>query len=125
MHVCLRMSVCFLSASCLPICIPAQRLFLFICPSVCKPVSKWSLLILITIPLSFQRALQVARDSGIPFIYVSANSGARLGLAEELKLQFKVAWEDPAAPQKVSSFLNSDCKNLQTTSGQHVPIQQN
>lgn len=50
---------------------------------------------------SLQRALQLALNAGIPFIYVSANSGARLGLAEDLKLQFKVAWEDSDAPEKV------------------------
>lgn len=56
--------------------------------------------------LSFiQRALQLALNAGIPFIYVSANSGARLGLAEDLKLQFKVAWEDAEAPEKVSTSL--------------------
>ena len=56
--------------------------------------------------LSFiQRGLQLALNAGIPFIYVSANSGARLGLAEDLKLQFKVAWEDAEAPQKVSTSL--------------------
>ena len=60
--------------------------------------------------LSFiQRGLQLALNAGIPFIYVSANSGARLGLAEDLKLQFKVAWEDAEAPQKVSTI--SSCRS--------------
>ncbi|CAB4030503.1 acetyl- carboxylase-like isoform X2, partial [Paramuricea clavata] len=53
----------------------------------------------------FERALQLALSAGIPFIYVSANSGARLGLAEDLKLQFKVAWEDADAPQKGFKYL--------------------
>ena len=38
----------------------------------------------------------------IPRIYIAANSGARIGLAEEIKHMFKVAWEDPTEPDKVS-----------------------
>ena len=44
----------------------------------------------------------MARSQGIPFIYVAANSGARIGLAEEVKHLFKVAWKDPEVPLKVS-----------------------
>lgn len=32
---------------------------------------------------------------GLPRIYISANSGARIGLAEEVRHLFKVAWVDP------------------------------
>ena len=46
----------------------------------------------------------MARRLGIPRIYLSANSGARLGLAEEMKHLFRVAWEDPANPDKVSNW---------------------
>ncbi|XP_028408241.1 acetyl-CoA carboxylase-like isoform X2 [Dendronephthya gigantea] len=63
----------------------------------------------------FERALQLALNAGIPFIYVSANSGARLGLAEDLKLQFKVAWEDSVAPEKGFKYLyltTNDFKKL-------------
>ena len=34
-------------------------------------------------------------------MYIAANSGARIGLAQELKALFKVAWVDPSAPDKV------------------------
>lgn len=37
----------------------------------------------------------------IPRIYIAANSGARIGLAEEIKHLFRVAWEDPSEPDKV------------------------
>ena len=43
----------------------------------------------------------MARSQGLPFLYISANSGARIGLAEEVKHHFKVAWNDPHAPEKV------------------------
>lgn len=54
----------------------------------------------------FQRASEMARAQGLPFVYISANSGARIGLAEEVKHHFKVAWNDPLAPEKVIGFLN-------------------
>lgn len=50
----------------------------------------------------FLRASEMARDSGIPRIYIAANSGARIGLAEEIRHMFHVAWQDPADPYKVS-----------------------
>jgi acetyl-CoA carboxylase/biotin carboxylase 1 len=36
-----------------------------------------------------------ARAKGIPRLHIACNSGARIGLAEELKPHFKVAWNDP------------------------------
>lgn len=51
--------------------------------------------------LVFLKASELARKLKIPRIYLSANSGARIGLAEELKPLFKVAWEDPEEPDKV------------------------
>ena len=47
----------------------------------------------------------MARKLGIPFIYLAANSGARLGLAEEIKPLFQVAWEDPSDPDKGFKYL--------------------
>lgn len=38
-------------------------------------------------------------------IYISANSGARIGLAEEIKSMFKVAWEDPEEPEKGFKYI--------------------
>ncbi|ORX97892.1 acetyl-CoA carboxylase [Basidiobolus meristosporus CBS 931.73] len=40
----------------------------------------------------FYKASQLARRLGIPRIYISANSGARIGLAESVKSLFRVAW---------------------------------
>lgn len=49
----------------------------------------------------FQQASEMARESGIPRVYIAANSGARIGLAEEIRHMFHVAWQDPADPYKV------------------------
>lgn len=51
----------------------------------------------------FLRASELARAEGLPRIYIAANSGARIGLAEEIKHMFQVAWIDPADPYKVTS----------------------
>lgn len=50
----------------------------------------------------FLRASEMARAEGIPRIYISANSGARIGLAEEIRHMFQVAWTDPQDPYKVT-----------------------
>lgn len=53
----------------------------------------------------FLKASALARAEGIPRIYISANSGARIGLAEEIKQMFQVAWIDPRDPYKVTSGI--------------------
>lgn len=55
--------------------------------------------------LLFKKASQLARKLGIPRIYLSANSGARIGLAEELKDLFKVAWVDKSNPDKGYKYI--------------------
>ena len=51
--------------------------------------------------LLYLRASELARAEGIPKVYLAANSGARIGLAEEIKHMFQVAWVDPEDPHKV------------------------
>uniref|UniRef100_A0A8C5HRX9 acetyl-CoA carboxylase n=1 Tax=Gouania willdenowi TaxID=441366 RepID=A0A8C5HRX9_GOUWI len=53
----------------------------------------------------FLRASEMARESGIPRIYIAANSGARIGLAEEIRHMFHVAWQDPVDPYKGFKYL--------------------
>ncbi|XP_005869738.1 PREDICTED: acetyl-CoA carboxylase 2 isoform X2 [Myotis brandtii] len=55
--------------------------------------------------LLYLRASELARAEGIPQIYLAANSGARIGLAEEIKHVFKVAWVDPEDPHKGFKYL--------------------
>jgi acetyl-CoA carboxylase/biotin carboxylase 1 len=53
----------------------------------------------------FYLASQYAREHGYPRIYLSANSGARIGLAEEAMNLFSVAWNDPQKPEKGIKYL--------------------
>ncbi|XP_076006847.1 acetyl-CoA carboxylase isoform X2 [Genypterus blacodes] len=53
----------------------------------------------------FLRASELARAEGIPRIYIAANSGARIGLAEEIKHMFQVAWIDHNDPYKGFKYL--------------------
>ncbi|XP_030647474.1 acetyl-CoA carboxylase 2 [Chanos chanos] len=53
----------------------------------------------------FLRASELARAEGIPRVYVAANSGARIGLAEEIRHMFQVAWIDPDDPYKGFKYL--------------------
>ncbi|KAI9852255.1 MAG: acetyl-coenzyme-A carboxylase [Thelocarpon superellum] len=53
----------------------------------------------------FHKCTQLARRLGIPRIYLSANSGARIGMADELIPHFSVAWNDPAKPEAGFKYL--------------------
>ena len=43
----------------------------------------------------FDSVSKYARAEGLPRLHIACNSGARIGLAEELKPYFQVAWNDP------------------------------
>lgn len=53
----------------------------------------------------FNKCTELARKLGIPRIYLSANSGARIGLANELMPHFSVAWNDVAKPEQGFKYL--------------------
>ncbi|SCU82993.1 LAMI_0C01618g1_1 [Lachancea mirantina] len=53
----------------------------------------------------FNKVTEYARKRGIPRIYLSANSGARIGIAEELVPLFNVAWNDAKNPSKGFAYL--------------------
>jgi len=53
----------------------------------------------------FHKCSELARKLGIPRIYLSANSGARIGMAEELIPHFSVAWKDPGKPESGFDYL--------------------
>ncbi|XP_060601349.1 acetyl-CoA carboxylase-like isoform X2 [Ruditapes philippinarum] len=55
--------------------------------------------------LLFKKVSELARAKGLPRVYISANSGARIGLAEEVKHLFRVAWQDPKDPDKGFKYL--------------------
>ncbi|KAI1333487.1 acetyl-CoA carboxylase [Xylariaceae sp. FL0016] len=56
----------------------------------------------------FNKCTEMARSMGIPRVYLSANSGARLGVADELIPHFKVAWNDPAKQESGFKYLYLD-----------------
>ncbi|KAH2851846.1 Acetyl-CoA carboxylase [Aspergillus fumigatus] len=53
----------------------------------------------------FYKCTELARKLGIPRIYLSANSGARIGMADELIPYFSVAWNDPQKPEAGFKYL--------------------
>ncbi|ANB10966.1 acetyl-CoA carboxylase ACC1 [Sugiyamaella lignohabitans] len=53
----------------------------------------------------FNKVTELARAEGIPRIYLSANSGARIGVAEEIIPLFSVAWNDAENPSKGFRYL--------------------
>lgn len=53
----------------------------------------------------FNKCTELARELGIPRIYLSANSGARIGIADELVPLFKVAWNEVGSPDKGFRYL--------------------
>ncbi|KAJ3872450.1 acetyl-CoA carboxylase [Lentinula edodes] len=53
----------------------------------------------------FYLVTQYARELGLPRIYLSANSGARIGLAEELIPLFSAAWNEEGHPEKGGHYL--------------------
>ncbi|TFY67580.1 hypothetical protein EVJ58_g1545 [Rhodofomes roseus] len=60
----------------------------------------------------FYLASQYAREHGLPRIYLSANSGARIGLAEEVLSLFSCAWNDPEHPEKGVDYLYLSHENF-------------
>ena len=62
----------------------------------------------------FNKCTELARKLGIPRIYLSANSGARLGLANELMPFFKVAWNDANKQDAGFRYLYLDDKARET-----------
>mmetsp|Transcript_15438 Transcript_15438/g.60339 ORF Transcript_15438/g.60339 Transcript_15438/m.60339 type:complete len:2177 (-) Transcript_15438:96-6626(-) len=56
----------------------------------------------------FNKVSMLAREEGIPRIYVACNSGARIGLAKEAMDAFQVEWEDPSDFSKGFKYLFVD-----------------
>jgi acetyl-CoA carboxylase/biotin carboxylase 1 len=42
----------------------------------------------------FYKISEYARHRGLPKVFISCNAGARIGLVDELKSKFKIAWKD-------------------------------
>jgi acetyl-CoA carboxylase/biotin carboxylase 1 len=50
-------------------------------------------------------ASEYSRLKRVPRLFVAANSGARIGLAEQVKRAFKVAFKDPLKPENGFDFF--------------------
>ena len=75
--------------------------------------------------LFLQKASELSRKEGLPRIYLSANSGARLGLAEEIKHLFRVAWKDVNDPDKGFNYLYlapEDYKKVSAANSVHAEL---
>lgn len=53
----------------------------------------------------FKLASEYAREKRIPRLFIAANSGARIGLADRVMQKFKVAFKDPSKPENGFKFL--------------------
>lgn len=56
----------------------------------------------------FTAASRLARERGIPRLYISANSGARIGVATEILNNFNVKWVKESEPAKGWEYLYLD-----------------
>ena len=67
---------------------------------------------------AFRAATEYALQHQIPVMYLAANSGARVGLANEVKQCLKVEWVNPAEPQKGFKYLYLSDEDYQGITGQ-------
>jgi acetyl-CoA carboxylase/biotin carboxylase 1 len=65
----------------------------------------------------FNLASEMARREKLPRIYIAANSGARIGLASEVKDVFRVEWNDSSDPSKGFKYLYILDKDYQRIKG--------
>ena len=65
----------------------------------------------------FRAATEYALQHHIPVLYLAANSGARVGLANEVKQALRVEWKDAAEPQKGFHYLYLTDEDYQSITG--------
>ncbi|KAF5178012.1 Acetyl-coa carboxylase [Thalictrum thalictroides] len=53
----------------------------------------------------FLAVSNLACDKKLPLIYMAANSGARIGVAEEVKACFRVGWSDESSPDRGFQYV--------------------
>ena len=68
----------------------------------------------------FKQASELSRKLGIPRIFLSANSGARIGLAESLKNLFRIAWNDESNPDKGYKYIYLTANDYQKIQAQET-----
>lgn len=73
----------------------------------------------------FQRASELSRKLGIPRIFLSANSGARIGLAEDIKKLFSIKWNVDGNPDGGFKYIylnEADYKKVHEKETESQPI---
>ena len=70
-------------------------------------------------------ASEYARELRIPRLYIAANSGARIGLAERVQKLFKVAFKDEGKPESGFDFLfvTKDDHKMLTSASNEVLVE--
>ncbi|CAM6103862.1 unnamed protein product [Calypogeia fissa] len=53
----------------------------------------------------FKAITDLAIQTKLPLIYLAANSGARIGVADEVRASFKVGWSDESSPDRGFQYL--------------------
>lgn len=53
----------------------------------------------------YYQVSELSRKEGLPKIYISVNSGARIGLADEMKFKWKIAWKNPENQSKGFNYI--------------------
>ncbi|XP_031392733.1 acetyl-CoA carboxylase 1-like [Punica granatum] len=53
----------------------------------------------------FHAVTELACAEKLPLIYLAANSGARLGVAEEVKARFRIGWSDESNPERGFQYV--------------------
>ena len=69
----------------------------------------------------FHAAAKWAETEGLPLIYLAANSGARIGMAQEVKDVYKVMFKDEDAPEKGYVCQRSRGIGAQSWEGRTMP----
>ena len=75
----------------------------------------------------FRLAVETAIARKLPVVYIAANSGARIGLAEEVRAAFKVSWVNEKDPSQGVAYLyleDTDYERLKSLGSiQAVPVE--
>eukprot|EP01119_Soliformovum_irregulare_P013643 TRINITY_DN365_c0_g1_i1.p1 TRINITY_DN365_c0_g1~~TRINITY_DN365_c0_g1_i1.p1 ORF type:complete len:2213 (-),score=948.81 TRINITY_DN365_c0_g1_i1:73-6711(-) len=93
---------------------PSSRTFILIANDITFQIGSFG----VAEDILFKKASELARKEKIPRIYFAANSGARIGLAQEVKDVFQVEFNDPSRPEKGFKYLyvsKSEFENLSKT----------
>ncbi|KAL6839698.1 hypothetical protein ACP4OV_030386 [Aristida adscensionis] len=53
----------------------------------------------------FEAVTNLACERKLPLIYLAANSGARIGIADEVKSCFRVGWSDEGSPERGFQYI--------------------